>query len=435
MISDLEDTIVAQASVPGAAVRGIVRLSGPKAFEIVNQLFHNPDPSQKFQSGSLRIQGLESPLPALVLRSNQPNTYTGQDLVEIHLIGCPPVVDALLAEILNRGARSANPGEFTLRGFLNGKRDLTQSEAVLAVIEARDSVQLKQALNQMAGGVSTPLVQMREDLLNLLADVEAGLDFSEEDIEFIDRKDLLLRLGKALAQLTNLRRQLEDRAVEGRMFRVALVGKPNAGKSSLFNALAGDQAAIVSPVAGTTRDYVTRSIQLSGQKIELIDTAGWMRTHTEIDEQAQHLGRERTGEAELILECIESTRYAGETSEVSSRHIRILTKCDLHPGPEGWIRTSSETFFGLAELQARIVRQATDFFHPALASSLSRCRHHVDRSILHLRNAHNSVLFEDPAEILAAEVRLALDQLGEMTGAIYTEDLLGRIFSRFCVGK
>ncbi len=435
MIPATEDTIVAQASVPGPAVRAIVRMSGPKSGAILATLFVSTHVDARFQSGFLKLPSFHSSLPAIVLWQAGPNTYTGQDLAEIHLIGCQPMVDTLIGELLNAGARTAQPGEFTLRGFLAGKRDLPQSEAVLAVIEAQDKVELKQALTQLAGGVTQPLSELREDLLNLVADVEAGLDFADEKIEFIDKTDLLLRLGKGLAQLMNLRRQLDDRAVVGKQFRVALVGLPNAGKSSLFNALVGGSAAIVSATAGTTRDYVTRSVRLGQHNIELIDTAGWQLSTDTIEAQSQQLGRQQMGRSELVIECIEASGTADESIAADANRLRIATKCDIREGNPAFVQTSSRTNLGLGTLRKLIEERATAFFHPALAPSLSRCRHHVDRCIGHLRSAHSYVLTEDAPEIVAAETRMALDELGEMTGAIYTEDLLGRIFSRFCVGK
>jgi tRNA modification GTPase len=238
-----------------------------------------------------------------------PKSYTGQDCVEVHTVSSPPLVDLLITTLLDAGARAARPGEFTMRAFLAGKKDLTQAEAVLGVIEAGTDDELSQALAQLAGGMTQPLHKLRDDLLNLLADVEAGLDFTEEDIEFVGKRGLLLRLGAGLAHLTNLRKQLDNRAVSNRPFRVALVGEPNAGKSSLFNALAGKPVAIVSPIPGTTRDYVTRSVTIQGTSVELIDTAGRQRATGGIEQHAQRLGREQAEKADLVLECVVVTEW------------------------------------------------------------------------------------------------------------------------------
>ncbi|HJZ90473.1 MAG TPA: GTPase, partial [Gemmataceae bacterium] len=396
--------------------------------------------------GNLRLPGLHSPLPADVYSMPGPKSYTGQDCVEIHTISSPPLVDLLIAELMNAGARAARPGEFTMRAFLAGKKDLTQAEAVLAVVEAGTENELTQALAQLAGGVTQPLQGLRDDLLNLLADVEAGLDFTEEHIEFVDKRDILLRLGKGMAQLTNLQKQLADRGVSGRSFRVVLVGRPNAGKSSLFNALAGVPAAIVSPRPGTTRDYVTRSVTLQGTNVELIDTAGWQEATGEIESQAQRLGREQAAKADLVLWCVEASEWRAERRQPPdddrigrltplSSPVVVLTKVDLADVESDQLKTSAKTGRGIADLRRTLAERAKAARAPALAPGLSRCRHHVDKALNHLRAAHHVVLFDEPAELLALELRLALDQLGEMVGAIYTDDLLDRIFSRFCIGK
>lgn len=433
----LDDTIVALASAPGPGVRAIVRLSGPDSSRVVAAVFDNTPESRGLSHGNLRLPGVHSPLPAMVLSMPGPNSYTGQDCIEVHSVSSPPLVDLLISTLLDAGARVARPGEFTMRAFLAGKKDLTQAEAVLAVIEAGSDDELKQALGQLAGGVTQPLHRLRDDLLNMLADVEAGLDFSEEDIQFVNKRELLLRLSAGLAHFTNLKKQIDERSVSNRPFRVAIVGEPNAGKSSLFNALAGVDAAIVSPVPGTTRDYVTRSVTLQGTKIELIDTAGWQAASNEIEEQAQRLGREQASRADLTLVCVETSTWRAERRKplVDDSATIVLTKCDiLHIDTEHSV-TSAKTGHGIADLRRVLADKAKSARMPSLAPSLSRCRHHVDKGLAHLRAAHHIVLFDDPAELLALELRLALDQLGEMVGAIYTDDLLDRIFSRFCIGK
>lgn len=436
-MTNLEDTIVALASAPGPGARAIVRLSGIEARSVAAAIFDTAPQSRGLAHGNLRLPGLHSPLPAMVLFMPGPQSYTGQDCVEIHTISSPPLVDLLISSLLDAGARAAQPGEFTMRAFLSGKKDLTQAEAVLAVIEAGSDDELNQSLAQLAGGVTQPLHGLRDDLLNLLADVEAGLDFSEEDIQFVNKRDMLLRISAGMAHFTNLKRRLDERAVSNRPFRVALVGEPNAGKSSLFNALAGTPAAIVSPVPGTTRDYVTRTVTLQGTNIELIDTAGWQESTSAIEEQAQRLGREQTAQADLVIWCVESMQWgSGRGTPVHLEvGLVVITKIDVSKVDADHPWTSAKTGHGIADLRVRLAEHAKTARAPALAPSLSRCRHHVDKGLKHLRAAHHCVLFDEPAEIFALELRLALDQLGEMVGAIYTDDLLDRIFSRFCIGK
>lgn len=434
-IPDLDDTIVALSSAVGPAARGIVRLSGKKSRAIIATVcadWQAPG-AGRFVQGQLRLPGFASPIAADIYHSAAPRTYTGQDVIEIHTISSAPILDALIGACLNAGARAAQPGEFTMRAFLAGKLDLTRAEAVLGVIEARDSDQLKHALKQLAGGMAEPLHALREDLLNLLADVEAGLDFTEENIRFVSADDLLKRLGRGMAHLILLQKQIAQRAVSQRPFRVVLAGKPNAGKSSLFNALAGKSAALVSAEPGTTRDYLTCTIELAGVKIELIDTAGLGSSVDAIDQASQALGREQAKDADLIVWCSACDDVAEEA--IAAGCLIVATKADLGGAPAGRITTSATTGAGLAELRQRLAEEMRRARHAALAPSLSRCRHHVDAALQHLRNAHALVIEEQMPELLALEVRLALDEIGAMAGAIYTDDLLDRIFSRFCIGK
>ncbi|HEV3145862.1 MAG TPA: tRNA modification GTPase [Gemmataceae bacterium] len=477
MLADPNDTILALASAAGPGARAIVRLSGPQSLEIVRSVFttseHIDPQCRRMCAGEIQLTGVASSLPGWLYHFPVPHTYTGQAMVELHTISSPPLIELLIAQLLEAGARAAQPGEFTLRAFLAGKRDLPRAEAVHAVISAGNRDELTGALAQLAGGVTRPLEGLRDDLLNLLADVEAQLDFTEEGLEFVGIKETLLRLSKGMAQLTTLQRQLERRSTGERPFRAVLVGEPNAGKSSLFNALGG--AALVSPQPGTTRDYLVARIELDGVTVELVDTAGWQDAGDEIGRQAQSLGRSQSHDADLLLLCVEARRPSppgpvshavgegessapplplshavgeGETFAPPLPQLRergpggegvpilsLATKCDLAEPAAGMLATSAVSGLGLPELRARIAGIAKARRQPSLAPSLSRCRHHVAVSLEHLRKAHSIVLFEEPPELLALELRGALQQLGEMVGAIYTEDLLDRIFSRFCIGK
>jgi tRNA modification GTPase len=293
--------------------------------------------------------------------------------------------------------------------------------------------------------------ELREDLLNLLADVEAGLDFTEEDIHFVATDALLMRLGKGLAHLTLMRRQIEQRALGQCPFRAVLAGKPNAGKSSLFNALVGRDAALASAEPGTTRDYLEKLIEIDGVALELVDTAGLGETDQAIEACAQTLGKQQSREADLTLWCIASDEpapnYAGshapawepavptpERGNEAQNVWPIATKADLAPAPAGMLATSARTGWGVAELRRRLAQEAAAKVS-ALAPSLSRCRHHVETSLQHLRQAHAIAIHDEMPELLALELRLALEELGAMAGAVYTDDLLDRIFSRFCIGK
>lgn len=442
-----DDTIVAVSSAAGPARRAIVRLSGPDALAALRAVFLADDPRSlanpprhRLIPGNLRLTGVHSPLPALLYFFRAPRTYTGQDLAEIHTIGSPPLVERLVSDLLSAGARPAQPGEFTLRAFLAGKKDLPQAEAVHAVIEADSDADLRVALAQLAGGVSQPLHELRSELLNLLADLEAALDFADEDIEFVSRADTLGRLDAALEQLTALRRQFEERAISGRPVRIAFVGLPNVGKSSLFNKLAAGDA-IVSDVPGTTRDYLMRRSTLGGVGVEYIDTAGWEGAQDTIVDQAQRLGREQASRADAIVWCVEAGGKFSAEDESRLRStgvkvIRVWTKCDLLPQQDvPAIPASVRLTGGTDELLAALVREVTSLARSSLAPSQSRCRHHLDACIIELSQARELASASNSPEFTAAALRTAIDQLGEMTGAVYTNDLLDRIFSRFCIGK
>lgn len=438
MSLQLDDTIVALASATGRGGRAIVRLSGPTALSIAECAFHSPtviDPiSRHIYSGFLALGGVSSPIPAELYLFPSPRSYTGQTVIEIHLLSSPPLVEQLIADLLAFGARSAQPGEFTMRAFLAGKLDLPRAEAVLGAIEATDRNELRTSLQQLAGGVTRPLDGLREDLLNLLADLEAALDFADEDHEFVAKPQVLNRLAKAMAQVTLLQKQLSERSLPGRPFRIAVVGPPNAGKSTLFNALSG-ATALVSPVPGTTRDYLVARFELAGHTVELIDTAGVRETDDDVEREAHSVGREAIARVDLILNCRAGNEPAHEVAITSAAVVQIATKADVADPPSGMLAVSAVRGDGLDGLRELLLAQVRARRNRGLAPSLSRCSHHVNRCLEFLRRAHHAVLFDEPAEVASLELRAALDDLGEMTGAIYTDDLLGRVFSRFCIGK
>jgi tRNA modification GTPase len=437
-LPDPEDTIVALASAPGPGLRAILRLSGRQAAPIARAVFptFTRESACGFVSGLLRLAELPAPLPADLYFFPGPRSYTGQDVVELHTLSSLPLVEQLVASCLNAGARAARPGEFTLRAFLAGKLDLTRAEAVLGVIEATRGDELKHALAQLAGGMAQPLQQLRDDLLNLLADVEAALDFAEEDITFVRPEELLGRLTTGLAHLTLLKKQTEQRGLSDRPFRIVLAGQPNAGKSSLFNALVGRADAIVSTEPGTTRDYLEKDVHLRGVTLRLVDTAGLRKAGDGIESAAQQLGLDEARRADLVVHCLEGGTGESEVPGVAAEDVLpVSTKCDLLPPRENLLATSAVTRQGLDELRSLLAERARSRGTAPLAPSMSRCRHHIDACLTYLRHAHAIVLHEEPPELLALELRLALEELGAMVGAVYTDDLLDRVFSRFCIGK
>lgn len=447
---DIHDTIAASSSATGPGLRAIIRLSGPAAIPILQQLLTQPADCahQSVTSRTITVTDVSSPVPVICYVWRNPRSYTGQDLVELHAPGSPPLVDRILQTLHNLGARSARPGEFTLRAFLAGKKDLAQSEAVHAVIQAREESDLRAALSRMAGGVSHPLEMLREDLLSLLADVEAELDFVEEDIQFVDSSAILARVTVGLAQLTNLRRQLDRRTVTDRPMRVVIVGEPNAGKSSLFNALTGQDAALVSEQADTTRDYLTARLELDGVVVELTDTAGWRTTTRTIESQAQSLGQERMHTADVLLWCrpADVPIFPDAPSVLPSTRqqpiIQVITKIDLEHDSftaqeidTRHVLVSVLSQQGMPELRGMISGVVRTIMQDAGSTDTVRALSHVELALQSLRRAHEHVRENDPRELLALCIRESLGQIGELVGAVYTPDLLDRIFSRFCIGK
>jgi tRNA modification GTPase len=419
----LDDTIVAVASAPGPGYRAIVRLSGPRSHELAGAVFTPTGPLH----GTIRVRDVYRPLDGFRLARRGPRTATGQDVAELHVISSPPIVERLVADLIVAGARAARPGEFTMRAFLAGKKDLPQAEAVLAVIEAGSDGELTEALAQLAGSLSRPLDLVRDDLLNLLADLEAGLDFVEEDISFVTTDDIRQRIDAAGRQLQSVLTQLDDRGTGDRPARVVLVGRPNAGKSALFNALVGRDAAIVSPVAGTTWDYVTHFDR--DANVEYVDTAGVGLPQDDLDDRAQSLGRTQASRAELRLVCVPAGEAMPAEFTIDDRTLVVRTMGDLTPAEPDAV--SAVTGRGLAALRESIRFRLQSQRRPALAPSLARCRGHVTAALAALQSARS----QPHHELTAADLRTALAAIGELTGTLLTDDLLDRVFSRFCVGK
>ncbi len=443
---DTLDTIAAIASPPGPGLRGIVRLSGSQAWSIARNAFL-PDSPQGFppsrpeiRAGQFTIEGLRSPLPAMLALWPGKKTYTGQPLAEIHTVGSPPLIQQVLAHCLGRGARLAEPGEFTLRAFLAGRLDLTRAEAVLGVIEARSPAQLDAALKQLAGGLANSIEQLRDRVLDVLAHLEAGLDFLEEpDVDPIGRQKLAEKLASASKQLTALADRLQSRDRPDHAPRVVLVGPPNAGKSRLFNALLGGEHAIVSPIAGTTRDYLSAPCHCDGLEILLIDTAGIESTTGPIEAQAQALQAAQAAGADLLLDCQSADTAVLVDPPADQPRLMVWTKCDqsFSPSTTGMLATSAETGEGLDALRASIADalrlRSTEGDTPALTGA--RCREGLSNAATALQSAAEAIGIGAGDELVAVDLRAVIDELGKVVGAVVTDDILDRIFSRFCIGK
>jgi tRNA modification GTPase len=470
----VDDTIGALASAPGPAARGIVRISGPDALGCLASWFEPVDASRwksargaSAHAGGLRLDGLRTPLDAIVCAWPNARSYTGQPLVEIHVLGSPPLLEAILGRAFEARVRPARPGEFTLRAFLGGRIDLLQAEAVLGVIDAAGDATLTAALRQLAGGISGRMTQVRGELIDLLADLEAGLDFVDDGIEFVSRDHLVLRIRRCEESVEALLIQCQTRSQSLGRRRVVLAGLPNAGKSMLFNALLTRDAALVSSTAGTTRDYLSGTLEWSGIPVELIDTAGWETDGrdelSKIRRSAgpdglmglsQELSAERRKEADLLLWCSpvdlsetarsEDTRVRSRESQSGRPTLIVCTKSDLIGRPPAGNSESAAIFVSaqsgdglglLIDRCARILREAAPEGAEIIGTTAARCHESLATCRDALAHAAEAAQSRMGDEIVALELRDSLEHLGRMLGTVYTDDILDRIFSRFCIGK
>ena len=452
-----DDTIVALATPPGIGAIGVIRISGRQAFPIINQLFPSKDllaqPSHTLHVGLLK-SGEQVLDEVVVSLFKGPRSYTGEDVVEISAHGSPYIQQQIIDAILASGARLAKPGEFTQRAFLQGKMDLAQAEAVADLIAANTAASQKAALHTMRGGFSGDLMALREELIRFSALIELELDFSQEDVEFADRT-AFYQLIESLDQSTS---KLIDSFKLGNVIRngvsVAIIGKPNAGKSTLLNSLLNENRAIVSEIAGTTRDTIEELINIDGVLFRLIDTAG-IREHT--TDLIESIGVERSlakmKEAELVIylfdvkeDPADIARQQLALEQQGIKYLLVANKLDAvdefaarerFSQIEGIIFISAKQNQHTTVLKERMLDTVLGGSISTENTVVTNARHYhallqVKTSLTDIKAGLDNKV---PGDLLALDIRRCLHYLGEITGAITNEDQLDYIFGKFCIGK
>ena len=461
MLPHHHDPIVAVATAPGRGAVGIVRASGRDVGALIDAVCGAPlMPRHATYLPFVGADGL--PIDhGLALWFPAPHSYTGEAVLELQAHGGPVVLQLLLARCLEAGRgiglRLARPGEFTERAFLNDKLDLAQAEAVSDLIDASTEAAARSASRSLTGAFSTEINTLRERLIALRMLVEATLDFPEEELDFLEKANARGRLDGVIADVQSVLDRARQGALLREGIRVVLAGQPNVGKSSLLNALAGAELAIVTPIPGTTRDKVSETIQIEGVPVHVIDTAG-LRNPAESADEVERIGIARSwaaiGEADAVVFLHDLTRIgqadydAGEQRIAAQlppaladgeRLLHVFNKADASvtaPAPTG-LTLSARTGQGLADLRRALLERAGWQAQPE-GLFIARARHvqALRRTADHLAQARAQAAQADAAlDLLAEELRLAHDALGEITGAFTADDLLGEIFSRFCIGK
>ena len=458
-LSGWNDTIVALATPPGVGAIGVIRISGSRAIEIANTLFPAKDLAKQ-ASHTLHVGFLkddEIVLDEVVVGLYRaPKSYTGEEVVEISCHGSPYVQQQVIDAIQKQGARLARPGEFTQRAFLNGKLDLTQAEAVADLIASNTEASKRTALNNIRGGFSQTLKRLRDRLVSFSALIELELDFSQEDVEFADRSQFLQLVEEAQEQTSALMKSFRLGNVIRNGVSVAIIGKPNAGKSTLLNALLNEDRAIVSEIAGTTRDTIEEVLNIDGILFRLIDTAG-IREHSQ--DQIENFGIEKSlqkmKQADMVLylfdvletEPVELKRMAEDMESQGINYLLVGNKMDR--GGEDVIREKFAAinhhiiFISAKEnQQLHLLREhmMDQVLKDRIRSEdviVTNARHyHALKQVSEaLRDVEEGLNNKIPSDLVALDIRRSLQYLGEITGEITNEDQLDYIFSKFCIGK
>jgi tRNA modification GTPase len=465
-IQNTTDTIVAPATAPGVGAIAVIRVSGKNTFEIVDSVFTSKGKKTKqladFSSHTLHLglikDGENSIDEVLVSIFKNPNSYTGEDVVEISCHGSPFIQQQIIQLLVRNGARNAEPGEFTLRAFLNGKLDLSQAEAVADLIASDSSASHDLALKQMRGGYSSEMKELRDQLINFASLIELELDFSEEDVEFADRKQLADLISRLISHISNLISSFELGNVIKEGIPVVIAGKPNVGKSTLLNALLNEERAIVSHIAGTTRDTIEEEVVLGGIKFRFIDTAGLRETTDAIERIGVSRTMEKISESPLLVYMfdVNETTSASLAKEIEDLKNNLEAsgfkiflagnKADGHDEQKlkKEFATSGDVLFISAKEKTNIsslTTKLTDAINLSGAKQenviVTNARHveALQHTLDSLENVLTGLSKKLSGDLLAPDIRNALYHLGLITGEVTNDMLLANIFSRFCIGK
>lgn len=450
----LDDTICAIATAQGTGALAILRLSGEQSKHIISRVFSKPiDPDTGHRAYFGRITDKKEVIDEVVVTYFRgPASFTGEDLFEISCHASPYIQQRILDLLIKNGARPAQAGEFSMRAYLNGKMDLSQAEAITDLIASESAMAHRMALNQMRGGFSAVIKDLREQLIHFASMIELELDFGEEDVEFADRTELLSLVQKMIRDIRHLRDSYALGNVIKNGVPVVILGAPNLGKSTLLNALLEDEKAIVSDIPGTTRDIIEDTIHIEGVEFRFIDTAGIRQTDNEIESIGIERALNRSKEASIIIYLTDYQGFLDINSNEDYKKLKtslavhqtlltVVNKIDL--APEAKDKTSSDTLqisakhhTGLDQLKAKLVQIIRDRApEDQVIINNVRHKHALDQTLESLFRVTDGLQNGIPSDLVAIDIRQTTQHLASIIGEVQTDDLLESIFTRFCIGK